>query len=194
MTSPKFYAHTGKEAIYIMYKTMVEFQNFIDKQWNLHLSPIEVDSEHLELAWESPYAKAMMTKTRGSPITTPMFKINQSPPSLRPKEEWHDPEELDRHLLLPDIVDQLRKDVSTIDENYKQLNSKVDIISNAVISLVESTRIIANSTRETQTQLTILATKLTELVSVSQSKIGQGQGKTEEKPSPLSKEAEKMFG
>lgn len=180
MTSPEFYGNTGHEANYIMYDTMLRFQNFIDEKWKLDLSPIKLDSEHVEYTWESPYAKEMMKRSRGAPIATAGFRINQSPPSLKPKEEFHDYNELDRHLMLPDIVDLLRKEVESVKKDSSTMHERMDQFNNAVVSLAESTTSIAMATNEMKTEMTNLTVKLTEVVNAIQSKNMAEQSKIEQ--------------
>lgn len=181
MTSPEFFGKTGHEANYVMYDSMLRFQSYLEDKWNLHLTPIKLDSEHVEYTWESPYAKEMMKRTRGNPVSTTGFRINQSPPSLKPKEEFHDYTELDRHLMLPDVVDQLRKEIDLIKQGSGAMNQRMDEFNNAVMSLAESTRSMAESSREMKTEMTNLTLKLTEVVTAIQGKNIVEQGKTEQK-------------
>jgi DNA-binding MarR family transcriptional regulator len=189
--SPQFSANSGNEAIYLMFNMMIRFQDWLDEKWQLNLSRLKLDSDHIELAWDSPYAKAKMTQTKGSPIRTPFFKINQSPPTLKPKEEWHDPDELDRHLLLPDIVDQIKKEVQELKTDNVETRYKIDQFEQSIRSLAESTKSIVEYSKNNDKNMADIATKLTELVNINKEKQGQPESKIEQKE--ISGDATRMF-
>jgi DNA-binding MarR family transcriptional regulator len=197
MTSPSFYAKTAREGNYIMYQAMMQFQDYIDKKWNLDISRIEIDSEHVEFGLETPWASAMMTRTKGSPIKNSLFAVNQSPPSLRPKEEFHDAEIADKHLLLPFEVDRLQKKVDEIQGSKEELIYKVDQAMTSISSLTESISKLADHSKTTNESIANMATKLTELATAISGKNSAEKSKTGEEQIPakdITDDARRMFG
>lgn len=194
MRSPKFSANTGNEGVYLMFNMMMRFQDWLDERWHLDLSRIHLDSDHLELAWDSPYARAKMTQTKGNPVRTPLFNINQSPPSLKPKEEWHDPDELDRHIMLPDMVDSIRKEIEDMKTDGTSTSYKIDQLEMAVRSLAESMKMVAEASKTTDTNIANLATNLTEIAKSIQGKNNTEQGKPEQKELPLNDSTKSIYG
>lgn len=194
MIAPKFSGTSAKEAEFLMFRTMLQFQDYIDKKWNLDLSRITIDSTHVEYTWNSQFSKAMMTKHKGSPMKNEFFSINQSPPSLMPKEEWHDADEMDKHIILPDIVESVRKEVEEIRSDNYGTSYKIEQLENAVKNLAESTRSIAESGKMTNQNVSVIATKVTELVELIQGKKISDQGKIEENDIPLNDITKTMYG
>lgn len=192
MRSPQFSANTGNEAIYLMFNMMIRFQDYLDDKWKLDLTRLRLDSEHLELAWDSPYAQAVMTQTKGNPVKTPLFRINQSLPTLKPKEEWHNMDQLDKHIALPDVVDTLTKEVAELRTDMSQNDFKLNQLEQSIRSIAESASTIVANMKTTNQNTADLASKLTEFVNLFKSKNEQESGKIE--PIPLNSSTKTIYG
>lgn len=193
MTAPSFYAKTAKEGHYLMFKAMLEFQDFIDKQWDLDLSRMELDTEHVEYGFESPWARAYLTKSGGAPLKTNLFAVNASDPSKKAKEEYHNELDADRHYFLPDVVDRLRAEVSELHGSKEELVYKLDEASKTISILTESITTLTQSNKNTNESIANVAEKLTKLVDAISGKNNNTQGKKEENNFPLNDITKNMY-
>jgi hypothetical protein len=108
--APQIYKDKPFQQIWLAYDSVLQTHRNINSKWNFELTPLdEPKRKTVEFTMKTPFAEKTMEFLDGKQVKLPSYKINRSPPSMIAHEEFSNASDFQKHLELPDRVENLEK-------------------------------------------------------------------------------------